>query len=110
MANQATKTSAITLIDGTSIDAKPLKISLLKPFMEKFGEMAAVAEDNNKSIDILLDCVQITLQQYKPELAEDREALENNIDLPTMYKLIEAASGIQLADPATIISALNNKN
>lgn len=110
MANQANKTDKIVLIDGTEIDAKPLKISLLKPFMEKFAEMAAVSDDNTKSLDILLDCVQITLQQYKPELAEDRKLLEDNIDLPTMYKIIESASGIQLADPTTIISALNNKN
>jgi hypothetical protein len=88
----------ITLIDGTQIEIRPLKISLLRKFLSTFEGIAKVSEDNDKSMDILLDCVQIAMEQYKPELAEDREALENNLDLPTLYKIIEAASGTNLSD------------
>jgi hypothetical protein len=43
--------------------------------MLKFDELTSVAEDNEKSMDILMDCVQIAMKQYKPELAEDRDQL-----------------------------------
>ena len=96
----------LSLIDGTKFEAKPLKISLLKPFMEAFTGLADVADDNEKSMDVLLDCVQIAFKQYVPDLAEDREKLEENLDLPTVYKIIDAASGIQLSDPAALMGAL----
>jgi hypothetical protein len=38
------------------------------------------------------------MKQYKPEVAGDLKALEDNIDLPTVYKVVEAASGITLGD------------
>ena len=96
----------LSLIDGTKFEAKPLKISLLKPFMKAFTGLADVADDNVKSMDVLLDCVQIAFKQYVPDLAEDREKLEENLDLPTVYKIIDAASGIQLSDPAALMGAL----
>lgn len=96
----------IKLIDGTEIEIKPLKISLLKPFTKKFQELAAVADDNDKSMDILIDCVMIAFQQFAPEYAEDRKKVEDNIDLPTVYQIIETASGIQLADAADVLSAM----
>jgi hypothetical protein len=95
----------ITLVDNTEIAVRPLKLSLLRPFMVKFGELAAVADDNDKSMDILMDCVQIAMKQYKPELAEDRDQLEELLDLPTVYKIIDAASGFQNAD-ASVVSGL----
>ena len=92
----------ITLIDGTEIKARPLKISLLRDFMKKFEEIQKVAEDNDKSMDLLIDCAKIALKQYKPELAEDSAKLEELLDLPTLYQIIEEASGIKLADASLI--------
>lgn len=92
----------VVLIDGTEIKVRPLKISLLRPFMKKFEGVAAVAEDNEKSMNILMECIQIAMQQYKPELAEDLKALEDNMDLPTVYQIIEEASGVRLADAALL--------
>lgn len=91
--NEAKK---VKLLDGSEIELKPLKLSLLRPFMAKFSELEDVAEDNAKSMDVLVACVQIAMKQYKPELAEDAEALEENIDLPTVYAIIEVAGGINL--------------
>ena len=56
----------IVLMDGTKFTASPLKISLLKPFMKTFTGLEKVADDNDKSMDVLLDCVQIALKQYVP--------------------------------------------
>ena len=99
-AQAATKAdeNVVVLIDGTKISVRPLKISLLRPFMKKFEGIAAVAEDNDKSMNILMECVQIAMQQYKPELSQDLKALEENLDLPTVYKIVEAASGNSLPD------------
>lgn len=97
MATTTHESEQITLIDGTKISIRPLKISLLRPFMKKFEGIADVSEDNDKSMDLLIDCVQIAMKQYEPKLAEDREALEEVLDLPTVYKIIEAASGSDIS-------------
>lgn len=110
MADKPNNKKTVTLIDNTEIQVRPLKLSLLRPFMTKFAEMQAVQDDNDKSIDVLMDCVQIAMKQYKPELSENKEQLEELLDLPTVYEIIDAASGFQNAtDAASVISALGNK-
>lgn len=96
MAIEVNEEQVMTLIDGTQFSVKPLRISLLRKFMKKFDGIGEVSSDNDKSMDLLIDCVQIALEQYKPEVAGDREKLEDLLDLPTVYKVIEAASGIKL--------------
>jgi len=87
----------VKLIDGTEITVRPLKISLLREFMKKFEGIQKVAEDNDKSMNVLMECVQIAMKQYKPEIAEDIKTLEDNIDLPTVYEVVEEASGINMS-------------
>lgn len=93
--NEAQK---IVLGDGTEITTKPLKISLLREFMKTFEKISEVADDNDKSMDLLMTCVGIALKQYKPELGTDAKTLEEILDLPTVYQIIEGASGIKLGD------------
>ncbi len=97
MATTKYEAEKLTLMDGTEISVRPLKISLLRPFMAKFEGVAAVADNNEKSMTLLIECVQIAMKQYKPELAEDIDKLEEVLDLPTVYKIVEAASGTTLA-------------
>ena len=97
MATTVNEAQTIKLIDGTEIEVRPLKISLLREFMKKFEGIAKVAEDNDKSMTLLMECAQIAMKQYKPELAADVKALEELLDLPTVYKIIEEASGTKLA-------------
>jgi hypothetical protein len=106
MAEKPSNIKKLTLVDGTEITARPLKLSLLRPFMVKFAELAAVTDDNDKSMDILLDCVQIAMKQYKPELSESKEQLEELLDLPTVYEIVDAASGIPNADAGAVLSSL----
>ena len=91
--NEAKK---VTLLDGTEIEIRPLKISLLRDFMKSFEQIAGVAEDNDKSMNLLLECVTIAFKQFAPELAADPKALEDLLDLPTVYKVVEEASGIPM--------------
>ena len=97
MATTMYEPQKLTLMDGTEISVRPLKISLLRPFMAKFEGVAAVADNNEKSMTLLIECVQIAMKQYKPELADDISKLEEVLDLPTVYKIVEAASGTTLA-------------
>lgn len=104
MATTTHEAEKVTLIDGTTINVRPLKISLLRPFMKKFEGVAKVAEDNEKSMTLLVECVQIAMEQYKPELAGDIQKLEELLDLPTVYKIVEAASGINLTAISDVLN------
>lgn len=107
MATTVHEANTLTLIDGTKIEVRPLKISLLREFLKKFDEVAAVAEDNAKSMTVLVECAQIALKQYKPEIADDLVKLEELLDLPTVYKIVEAASGVQLAAMSDVLGSTN---
>lgn len=106
MATEKTTGTQLVLMDGTKISVRPLKISLLRPFMKKFEQIATVAEDNDKSMTLLLECAQIAMKQYSPEIAEDIDKLEEILDLPTVYQIIEAASGVKLADANALLNTV----
>lgn len=77
--------------------------------MSKFDGITEVATDNTKSMDLLLDCVQIAMKQYAPDLADDREALEDELDLPNVYKVIEVAAGIKFDDPNLMMAGQSGR-
>lgn len=107
MSTTINETKTVELLDGTKISVRPLKISLLRPFMTKFEGIADVADNNEKSMTLLMECVQIALKQYAPDLATDLKALEEVLDLPTVYKIVEEASGIKLSE-ASLMGGLIN--
>lgn len=105
MATIINEEDSITLLDGTVLNVRPLKISLLREFMTTFEKIENVATDNNKTMDLLINCVQIALKQYNPDLGSDPKKLEEILDLPTVYKIVEVASGIDLG-AANLINSL----
>jgi hypothetical protein len=107
MSTTINETKTVELLDGTKISVRPLKISLLRPFMTKFEGIAEVADNNEKSMTLLMECVQIAMKQYSPEQASDLKSLEDLLDLPTVYKIIEEASGIKLSE-ASLMGGLIN--
>ena len=111
MATTVYETVEVVLIDGTKIEMRPLKISLLRDFMTEFQKIGEeeIASDNIKSMDLLLDCAVIAMKQYNPDIAS-KDTLEEVIDLPTVYKIIEVASGIKLNDPNALAAALVGAN
>lgn len=101
MATTINEAKTITLLDGTVINTRPLKISLLREFMNTFEKIAEVADSNDKSMDLLMDCVKIALKQYDPELAtKETKDLEEVLDLPIVYDIVDVASGIKLGETA----------
>jgi hypothetical protein len=78
--------------------------------MSKFEKVADVAEDNEKSMALLMECVQIAMEQFNPELAKDKDKLEDILDLPTVYEIIEAASGVKLSDANALLNTVLANN
>jgi len=111
MATSVYEVVEVELLDGSAVSMKPLKISLLRDFMKEFQKISdpKIAEDNIKSMDLLLSCATIAMKQYSPELAT-KEQLEEIMDLPTVYKVIEVAAGIKLNDPNALAAALVGTN
>ena len=62
MSTTINETKTVELLDGTKISVRPLKISLLRPFMTKFEGIAEVADNNEKSMTLLMECVQIAMK------------------------------------------------
>jgi hypothetical protein len=94
MATKAFEQSSITLIDGREIVLTPLKIKYLREFMIVFDLMKS-AKNDQESIVFLSECVRIAMKQYFPELKTSYD-IEENLDLPTMYKILEIAAGIKV--------------
>lgn len=111
MATSVYEVVEVELLDGSTISMKPLKISLLRDFMKEFQKISdpKIADDNIKSMDLLLNCATIAMKQYNSELAT-KEQLEEIMDLPTVYKVIEVAAGIKLNDPNALAAALVGTN
>jgi len=107
MATSVYETVDIELMDGNKLKMRPLKISLLREFMKRFEAIAEIQSDNDASMDLLMDCVAIAMKQYDPSLADDREKLEDVIDLPSVYRIIEVASGIKFDDQGNAVAAGN---
>jgi len=105
MATTVHESNTIVLLDNTEVKLRPLKISLLREFMNEFGKIDDVSEDNDKSMDILMKCVQIAMKQYAPQLGENAKDLEEILDLPTVYRIVEAASGVELNEVASLMGS-----
>jgi hypothetical protein len=111
MATSVYEVVEIELQDGTKVSMRPLKIKHLRDFMKEFEKISdeKIAADNIKSMDLLLDCAVIAMKQYNEEFAT-KEKLEDVVDLPTIYKIIEVAAGIKLNDPNALAAALVGQN
>lgn len=86
-------------VDGKDIECKPLKIRNLRKFMTEINKLQDIVDDEFASLDVLIACCAIALEQYKGE-PQDVDALEDSLDMPNIYKIIEGASGIVLDEDA----------
>lgn len=87
----------IYLIDGTQIEISPLKIKYLKEFMKTF-EPIKTTKNDDESIKILIHCMKIAMKQYYPKI-KTIEDVEDSMDLPTIYKVLEISAGIKMGQP-----------
>jgi hypothetical protein len=94
MASKVYDVGVITLIDGTEIEIKPLKIKYLRKFMEYF-ELVKFAKTDEESIKVLSHCALIALRSQYPMISTIEE-LEDSVDLPTVYKILDISAGINI--------------
>ena len=93
MPTSVTKEKTITIGDK-EITMRPLKIKYLKKFMAVFDGLQKV-KTSSASLDGLVECCVVAMEQYSPELA-DSEVLEEILDMDEIYEIIEAAAGIKM--------------
>jgi hypothetical protein len=94
MATKIYDTKKISLVDDRVVTAAPLKIKYLREFLETF-ETIKEAKTDDESISVLAQCALIAMQQYCPSI-KTIEDLEDNLDLPTIYEVIDVAAGIKI--------------
>ena len=95
MATEIYKIEKIQLVNGTEIELIPLKIKYLREFMSVFNAIR-VTKNDQEAILVLSECARICMKQYYPEISKTIGMLEDNLDLPTVYKVLNVAAGIKV--------------
>lgn len=95
MATKIYQTKTIKLLDGTRIEIIPLKIKFLRQFMEAF-EPIKQSQNDEEAISILVECVRIAMQQYYPEISNSTDDIEDNLNMPTIYEILDIAAGVKI--------------
>lgn len=99
MATQIYKSGTIMTLDGERLYLTPLKLKYLRQFMTAYEEVGK-SEDQIEVLSALSECALIAMQQYCPEI-KTMDDLEDRINLPSIYKIINIAGGIS-ADPGEV--------
>lgn len=89
------KGTEITFSDGKTRVVRPLTIKHLREFMKVANQMKTNDEAGmtDEDIDKMIDAASIALRKSDPELAADRDALEDILDLKTFGEVMAAAMG-----------------
>ena len=95
MATRIYKNQIISLFNGKELEIIPLKIRYLREFMEIF-ENIKEAKSDDESIAVLVECVRICMKQYCPEISSTAKDIEDNFDMPTIYKILDSSAGIKI--------------
>jgi hypothetical protein len=89
-------------MDMMEIELSPLKIKYLKELMERF-ETIKLSETDEEAISVMVECVRIAMQQYYPEFSNSVDDVEENFDLVSIYKILDAAAGIKINDEESVL-------
>ena len=95
MATKVYTTENVHLFDGTELEISPLKIKYLREFMVSFDDIKNTKSDD-EAIATLVECVRICMKQYYPEISKTVEDIEDNFDMPTVYKILDISAGIKI--------------
>ena len=95
MATTIYKSKIVYLFDGTELEIIPLKIKYLREFMMVFNDIKN-AKNDDEAVQTLVKCVRICMKQYYPKISGSVEEIEDNIDMPTIYDILDIAAGIRI--------------
>ena len=82
-------------MDGTEVEIIPLKIKYLRQFMEAFEDVKK-SKNDDEAIESLVECVRISMKQFYPEISKSVSDVEDNLDMPTIYKILDISAGIKI--------------
>jgi hypothetical protein len=95
MATTIYNSQIVYLFDGTELEIVPLKIKYLREFMDAFENIKNTKNDD-EAMAVLAECVRICMKQYYPKISGTVEQIEDNIDMPTIYKVLDTSAGIRI--------------
>jgi hypothetical protein len=95
MATTIYKSEIIKLFDGTSVEIVPLKIKYLREFMKAFEDVK-ITKNDDEAMAALVECVRVCMKQYYPSISGSVEDVEENIDMPIVYMVLDVAAGIKI--------------
>lgn len=95
MATRVYEENIVTLIDGTEIVITPSKIKYLRRILDKFAKISE-ADGEDESLEIILECVRISMEEFYPQISKEKTDIEDNFDIKQVYKVLEYCAGIKL--------------
>jgi hypothetical protein len=95
MATTIYKSKVVYLFDGTELEVIPLKIKYLREFMLVFNDIKNTKNDD-EAVEVLVRCVRVCMKQYYPKISNSVEEVEDNVDMPTIYDILDIAAGIRI--------------
>lgn len=98
MATTVYTTMEVMLDDDTIIVLKPLVIARMRKFMEIIDNLHT-SEDVYEMQDRLVDAALICIEKHNPKVAANKEYFTENVDMETLYKILEVCGGVKLNDP-----------
>lgn len=87
---------------GTELTIRPLTIKSLRKFMETMQALSGEEEvSDEKGIGVMFDAAVIAIRQCNKGLDEEKLAeLEDELDVPTINRILEVAGGIKVENPS----------
>lgn len=70
----------------------PVSLRQLRKLNKVMKEME-ISEDDDKSVDLMVEAASIILEAIEPEIAADSELVEDLLDIKSFNQLISAAMG-----------------
>lgn len=109
IATQVWQAETFVLQDGTEVTIKPLNIKRLRLFMQIISQLGetektvgkekvalSVEEREEKFLQTIFEAALIPIAQADKELSENKDKLEEILDVPTIHKILEVAGNVKL--------------
>jgi hypothetical protein len=95
MATKVYEENIIELIDGTEIKVAPSKIKYLRGILDTFNKIDKNSTED-EAIEMMVESVRIAMQEFYPSISDSVELIEDNLDIKTVYKVLEYCAGITI--------------
>lgn len=104
MATTVYDVEEVELQNGKSVKLKPLSIRKLREFMKIMGKTEGTKTED-EALAILIEACGIAIEDQVPDIKENKELLEDLLDIPTINRIVKVCGGIDLEDPNLLAAA-----